>query len=293
MSDTAAGLTAVEVTAWRGEPAWRLSHASGAHATLALHGAHLLSWCSADGAEQFYLSPATRHGAGQAVRGGVPVIFPQFAQRGPDVTLPRHGFARTRPWQLMQAGVAGGHACVTLRLSDDEATRALWPQRFELDLTVRLAASQLGIELACRNTGDTGFSFSAALHSYLAVDRIDSAVLDGLQGTRCLDTTNGCEHVEPTAALAFDGREIDRIHWSAGAKPLVLDRSGRRLRFEATGLPDVVVWNPGAEKAAQLTDLAPGDERRFVCVEAAVIDPPVHLAPGAHWRGEQTLTIAG
>jgi glucose-6-phosphate 1-epimerase len=290
----AAASTAVHAITWQGEPAWRLHHASGARATLAQHGAHLLSWCSADGSERLYLSPATRHGAGQAVRGGVPVIFPQFAQRGPDTSLPRHGFARTRAWQPVHVGVAGDSASVTLRLSDDEATRALWPQRFELDLTVRLGAEQLGIELACRNMGrpgSGGFAFSAALHSYFAVDRIEATVLGGLQGTRCLDTTNGREHVEPVDALAFDGAEIDRIHWAAGARPLVLAQADRRLRIEATGLPDVVVWNPGAAKAAQLSDLTPGDERRFVCVEAAAIEPPIHIAPGAHWHGEQLLTV--
>ena len=38
--------------------------------------------------------------------------------------------------------------------------------------------------------------------------------------------------------------------------------------------------------------IAPRDFRRFLCVEAALIEKPVHLAAGEQWWGRQTL-IAG
>jgi glucose-6-phosphate 1-epimerase len=53
------------------------------------------------------------------------------------------------------------------------------------------------------------------------------------------------------------------------------------------------VWNPGAERAAALSDLDAGGYRNFLCVEAANIGVPVRLGPGAEWRGRQRLVQAG
>ncbi|MFD2452843.1 aldose epimerase family protein [Ideonella paludis] len=69
-----------------------------------LHGGHLVSWVPLGQGEQLYLSPTTRYGAGSSVRGGMPVIFPQFNTRGP---LPRHGLVRTRGWQAVESVVRG------------------------------------------------------------------------------------------------------------------------------------------------------------------------------------------
>jgi len=49
------------------------------------------------------------------------------------------------------------------------------------------------------------------------------------------------------------------------------------------------VWNPGPDKIRELSDMPPDDYLRMLCVEAAVIGEPVSLAPGAQWRGRQTL----
>src|SRR5690348_15460491 len=116
-------------------PALRLAATDGAEAVVLLHGGHVISWKPAGAREQLYLSPRAVGGDGQAVRGGVPIIFPQFDRRGPEAPLPRHGFARTRRFQLSeQASNAPGRATLVLR--DDELTRATWPRRFELALTL-------------------------------------------------------------------------------------------------------------------------------------------------------------
>ena len=145
-----------------GQPAVALQSPDGARATVLLHGAHLVSWIPAGGEEQLYLSPTSRYGAGQSVRGGVPVIFPQFAARGP---LPRHGLVRTRAWELEEAIVRGRHAQAVLRLRADDETRRHWPHAFEAEITVSVAGRQVDIELAVTNTGETAFEFTAALHT--------------------------------------------------------------------------------------------------------------------------------
>ena len=75
-----------------------LRNAAGDVARISPHGAQLLSWQPAGAPEQIYLSPMSRPGPGVAVRGGAPICFPQFSERGP---LPKHGFARTRRWVLV------------------------------------------------------------------------------------------------------------------------------------------------------------------------------------------------
>ncbi len=79
-------MPAISLSRHHGLDAIELIAPDGARAVLALHGAHVLSWIPAGGTEQLYLSPQSEFSLGQAIRGGVPVCFPQFATRG---SLPR------------------------------------------------------------------------------------------------------------------------------------------------------------------------------------------------------------
>lgn len=83
-----------EPTTFRDTPCIHL-HAEGASALVALHGAHVLSWIPADGREHLFLSDRAIVDGQAAIRGGIPLIFPQFGERG---SLRKHGFARTAPW---------------------------------------------------------------------------------------------------------------------------------------------------------------------------------------------------
>jgi glucose-6-phosphate 1-epimerase len=269
---------------FRGQPALRLLAPDGATAVVLLHGAQVVSWQPAGGGERLFLSERCRFGAGAAVRGGMPVIFPQFGTRG---ALPRHGFVRTVPWTTSRAETGADDALAVLQLTDDESTRAVWPHAFALELTVCVRAGRLDVELAATNTGEAAFEFTAALHTYLAVADVEAARLTGLEGCRYDDCVDAAEGVEQGGALRVGG-EIDRIYRDVRA-PLRLDGPGASLRIEAANFPDVVVWNPGRDKAAALADLAPEEFRRFLCVEAACVGRPLRLDSGAHWWGRQTL----
>jgi glucose-6-phosphate 1-epimerase len=67
---------------------------------------------------------------------------------------------------------------------------------------------------------------------------------------------------------------------------------GRKLSIAHSEFTDVVVWNPGPDKAAQMNDLPADDWVKMLCVEAARVIDPVTLPPGEEWAGMQTL-IAG
>jgi glucose-6-phosphate 1-epimerase len=270
---------------FNGHPAVALKSPDGARATILLHGGHLVSWVPAGGEEQLYLSPLSRFGPGASIRGGVPVIFPQFAARG---TLPRHGLARTRAWTLDETTTRGRHSQAVLRFASDDDTRAAWPHEFVVELTVSIGGAQVDIELAVTNTGDAPFEFTAALHTYLRTNDVLKAQLEGLQTVKYEDSLTGQWQQQWGDVTQVVGR-IDRIYADVG-RGLTLRELGRRLSIAHSGFPDAVVWNPGPETV--LDDLPAGDWQRMLCVEAARIIEPAVLAPGEEWVGMQTL-VAG
>lgn len=244
-------------------------------------GAHLLSW-HCRGRERLYLSPNASFGAGKAIRGGVPVIFPQFAERGDG---PRHGFARTLTWEAEPQPQR-----LSFRLRDREETRRHWPHRFEAELDLEPGEDRLRIALTVRNADRAAFEFSAALHTYLAVADVAAALVHGLEDRPYFDSAGGDAACPPSdAPVRFDG-EVDRIYPDT-RRPLRITDGEHMLRCEAEGFADTVVWNPGAELAAGMADLEPAGHRRFVCVEAAQVLRPVRLEPGQVWTGAQILVV--
>lgn len=278
-----------------GQPGLRLRLPCGDTAWVALQGAQVLSWV-ASGRERLYLSPKTLLDGQSAIRGGVPVCFPQFNQRGP---LPKHGFVRNLPWAVVPdearppadeavMGEVGSVQC-RLHLRDSKASRAFWPQAFEAVLTVQLQPDSLQITLAVRNTDHQPLHFTGALHTYLAVDDIAAVQLDGLQGQAgwdALTDQTGAVH----SALAFNA-EFDRVY-SAAPAPLTLHDGPHRLQIaQSASLANTVVWNPGAALCSRLGDLPADGFRRMLCVEAAQVQAPVEVAAGDVWQGWQRLTV--
>lgn len=251
-------------------------------------GGHITHWRSADGRERLYLSGKSEFTPGVALRGGVPIIFPQFAAQGP---LPRHGFARTIEWQPVTAGSSrSGAAELVWRLQSNRRTRQHWPHEFDLELQAVARELKLSLRLTVRNTGDSAFAFQTALHTYLQVEDVTQVELRGLVGCRYRDNAQGGrESVALSGPLRIAG-EIDRIYGDTPS-PLVLTEGEKRLGIYASGFQDTVVWNPGPELARALSDLPDSDWRRLLCVEAGVILQPLTLAPGESWIGTQTLEV--
>lgn len=161
------------------EPLEFIDLACGASsARVSTHGAHVVSYVR-DGAPVLFLSERALFQRDKAIRGGVPLIFPQFSSRGP---LPSHGFARTALWTVVQRGADS----VTLELKDSAATRALWPAAFVVHYTVRVTPTELSLTLSVTAQADA-LSFTTALHTYLAVGDVASARVEGLFGVRFQD----------------------------------------------------------------------------------------------------------
>jgi glucose-6-phosphate 1-epimerase len=245
----------------------------GDRAVVTAEGAQLLSWQSG-GREQLYASPLSPPAAGRVVRGGVPVCFPQFSDRGP---LPKHGFVRSKTWQVVEAGSD------LARLEFDA------PGAFLLALTVQLGDGWIELRLAAANTGAQDFAFTGALHTYFAVPDVRQVRVVGLDGCDYEDALDGMRvKRERSDAITFAG-ELDRVYRQAPASLQL--RAGTTRRITQTGFVDTVVWNPGPAKAASLGDMPPEDWTRMVCIEAAVAAAPVTLAPGQSWSGMQRIEL--
>ncbi len=251
----------------------------GARVQIAHHGAQVFSWIPAGQNEQLFLSAKSAFDSGASLRGGIPVIFPQFADLGP---LPKHGVVRTQEWHCVESAQPGQ---ALFELRDNAVTRAAWSYAFLAQLHISFGGESLEVKLSIHNTGTTPFSFTAALHTYLRVKQIAAVRLRGLQGLTYRDKVTGLDAREMSPQLAITG-QTDRIYSHSPAQLQV--QEGQHIRdVISAGFTDAVIWNPGVE--VSLADMEPGGEQRMLCVEAATISTPVILSPGQCWSGLQRI----
>lgn len=249
-------------------------------ALLSLLGGQLLSW-HCGGHERLFLSPHAVLDGSAAIRGGVPVIFPQFSTRGP---YGRHGFARNSRW----SPVAQADDRVELELGDSVDSQRLWPYRFRARLRVQLHIDALEMQLTIENRGAQSFGFSAALHAYLAV-QLPTTRITGLAQAAYEESAqmHPASAIEPLRVQP----PVDRIY-ADGDEQLQLHDGHHGLRLQRRGFEDWVIWNPGAEAAAALPDLGAAAAAGFVCIEPGCILRPPRLAPGQSWSGSLRMTVA-
>ena len=283
-------MTPTIVPGKNGMPTVLLSHPSGSSADIYLNGAQVTSWIPAGGKEVLFVGKTATFAPGDPIRGGIPVIWPQFANLG---ALPQHGFARKSEWKLADdADTSDDQSSVKLSLVDDHRTRELWPYHFRTELTVTIDEKTLEVSLAAFNTGDEVFSFTSALHTYLAVADIRETAIRGFAGKWYLDKTQGGNETKDEAKKLVITDETDRVYLKAPKKVEIEDRGNdRRIEVRSVGFKDAVVWNPWAEKVTGFIGLDTEDYKRMVCVESAQIGSPVDLKPGATWSGAQTLAM--
>ena len=268
-----------------GLPATELQLPCGDRLVVAHHGAHVLSWVSG-GRERLYLSPQSVMDGHAAIRGGIPVCFPQFNQRG---DLPKHGFARNVSWAPKPAKLEADRAHLALSLGDSAATRQWWDQRFEALLLIELTPGALQVELVVRNTDSKPLLFTGALHSYFAVSDVAQVRLLGLGGSAEWNAvTDG--HGTAAPELRFVG-EFDRVYSAAPAGYELLDGPHALFIVQDMDWTQTVVWNPGAAKCASLSDMPADGWQHMLCVEAAQVYEPICIAAGDFWQGAQRLTV--
>lgn len=265
-----------------------LKEAHGYSAEVFLHGGHVTSWKSDKGEEHLFLSSKAIFKPPKAIRGGIPICFPQFGPMGP---LDQHGFARNRPWIIDPESTNEDPHAVDLLLVPSEDDKKLWPHSFELRMRVNVGpGGELSSLVSVSNVDSKPFTFTFALHTYLAVSDISEVRIEGLETLDYLDNLKARERVTDQGdSISFDS-EFDRIYLSTPTKIAIVDHSKHKtVVIVKEGMPDAVVWNPWKDKAKGMSDFGDEDFKRMVCVEAAAIEKPITLKPGEEWHGRQEL----
>jgi len=264
-----------------GLPVATIENADAA-ASVCLAGGHVLSFRPHGAEPVLWLSRHSRFESGRPIRGGIPVCWPWFAAHPEDPAKPFHGFARLAHWSVLGTeALDGGNTRLRLGLTDDEATRRLWPHAFELEMAVTVGRD-LHVALTARNPGPEPFTCTGALHTYFRVGEVARIAVHGLNGCRYREAgTDGGVQQGP---VTFD-REVDRLYLDTDAACTIEDPVlARRIRVAKAGSRSTVVWNPWIDKARRMPDFGDDEYTGMVCVETANAGTDAVTIPpgGAH-----------
>lgn len=228
-------------------------------------GAQILRAKTCDIADLFYVSPLSV-AVDKPVRGGVPVLFPQFANHG---CFEKHGFVRSRPWKLMRRWQEIDHCGIVYKLELPVGAVTGWLHEASLELEACLVPNELRISLRVANLGANDMAWTGGLHPYWRVGSLQDVSLLGLD---CV-----------TDGLRFDEVGIEQRYRNIG--PLELNAGTHTLKLQASGFSEWVVWNPGLIGSNKFADLPKTDWQKFLCVEPVCLSKEVVLAPGEIFEG--------
>jgi glucose-6-phosphate 1-epimerase len=254
---------------------------SGASCKIHDFGATVLSYQTGAGRECIFLSRDAKLDGTKAVRGGIPLVFPQFGQ--PDKAMPQHGFLRNNYWQVDESSAYDNSdsAGITysLEFKNVQAGKGgKWDENTELNCTcfyaIKIEANKMTTTLEIMNTSTKPFNFQTLQHTYYMVDGnaafdASQCFVKGLEGYSVVDKVTNEEYTVGADPVTLAGL-TDRVHNPPAGKDsvdvMIGVGSGKTLKLTATGIVDgapvpvsCVVWNPFKENAAKMGDF--GDDQ--------------------------------
>jgi glucose-6-phosphate 1-epimerase len=264
-----------------------------ASAEIYLYGSQVTSWRPTGAEEVIFVSERSVWEDGQPIRGGVPICFPWFRAKEDDPQAPKHGFVRTREWQLDSISTEiDGTVIVVCSTQSDAFTLRWWPHEFRLEHRVTVGAT-LGMELTVTNTGSTSLRFEEALHTYFRVGQVQSVRVRGLDNVAYLDNNDGNREEVQSGDLVIASPTDYAFLNTHGPADLVDAALERTIRTEKINSATTVVWNPWRQGAAALADFGDEEWQQMTCVEASnILEAAVSLEPTERHTMRATLSIA-
>ncbi|MDW6003600.1 D-hexose-6-phosphate mutarotase [Vibrio mangrovi] len=261
-----------------------------ATAGISLHGGHVISFQPTGKADLIWMSEAAIFDGKTALRGGIPVCWPWFARIG----SPSHGFARTQQWTLVEHRESEEGVVVTLGLTANDETLAIWPYQFSLLLHVAISET-LQVTLEITNRDEKPWTFSGALHTYLQVGDIRQTTTTGM-GREYIDNLQDNIICQGDEVLQLTDT-IDRVYTTP--EPLIRLHDPvlkRDILVENDGHNSTVLWNPWLQGAQSMADMTDDGYQTMLCIESTVHSPCISagitLQPGEQHQLKTTLTVS-
>lgn len=240
-----------------------------------LHGAHVTKFVAQGQKPLLWMSEKSVFEAEKPIRGGVPICFPWFGPLASDPKAPGHGFARTKPWDVLSASAlpSGAIALELQTMINDFAVK------FEVTFAESL---RMALKVELKSSAPAPVTFEEALHTYFAISDIREISIEGLESTDFIDKVDGAKQ-KPAAGqpIRFDG-ECDRVYLDTTQTCLLRDPGFQRtIQVSKTESHSTVVWNPWIEKSARMADFGDDEWPGMVCIETAnVASNSIELHPG-------------
>jgi len=253
-----------------------------AEGSIYLQGAHVTHWKPTDAEPVLFVSRQSHFAAGKAIRGGVPLCFPWFANRTGHPESPAHGFVRTAEWVLSSVSSNDtGATTARFQFVDSDTTRALWQHAFRAEYRVTIG-TKLEMAFEVENTGAEPLTYEAALHTYFRVSNAADVAISGLEGAEYIDKVDGFKRKHlSTSPLQFTG-ETDLVFVNTTSTTRLIDPGMNRIIVvEKSGSNTTVVWNPWIAKAKAMADFGDDEWPGMACIETANSgENSITLAPG-------------
>lgn len=253
-----------------------------AKASIALQGAHILSFVAKGEKELIWMSDDATFAAGKSLRGGVPICWPWFGPHASDSSLPGHGPARTVNWKpVASKSLDDGRTSISLEMQQNEQVKKICGHDLSVQLTIVVGAS-LEISLQTSNLGNTSFTLGQALHTYFNVSDVRKVQIEGLEGCEYLDKVDAAARKKQEGVVTIT-QETDRVYVNTGNQMRIVDAGmNRTIVIRNQGSASAIVWNPWLETATKMGDLGQDGYLNMLCVETAnALDDVVELASGA------------
>jgi glucose-6-phosphate 1-epimerase len=244
-------------------------------------GAQVLHAALESGLELLYLSPLVDVYPDNPIRGGIPLMFPQFGDSGP---LRKHGFVRDLQWNLVTETEDADGKNLSYALDIKATDFPEWPFNAALKFNVRLSLQTLSIGLFVQNTGQQAFTFTGGFHPYFAISSRNDILVKGLEGLSFKDSFPGDNAYE----LNADGL-VERQYM--GNAEIQFFNGSNWLKITASGFDSWMVWNPGRAGATRISDLPDEDWDKFICIEPIVLSEPKTVLPGDAFKGEMVVSV--
>ena len=246
--------------------------------------------------------------------GHAPLLFPivgalagdQYRLGERSFAMPRHGFARRSEFALVEADASSA----LFRLEASEASRAVYPFDFRLDMAFALTGATLAMTATVSNLGNTPIPFSFCYHPAFAWPLPYGGAAEDHRIVFARDEPAPIRRLDPATGLVapdqqpspVEGKVYAPTYADFEADALILDElqsrsltygvpGQPRLRIDFPDTPMLGIWQkPGA---------------RFLCIEpwAGIADPAgfggdftqkpgvITLAPGAQQRLRMDVTL--